>query len=146
MRAPGASGLQALWRMGPHVRPARRRPWTPLGTVHRFGEDRAYENRAIVVYSGIHYDAITLKEGSEETTVFPNLTALGIPEAEDEVLSAAKELCRELKRRRYYTDTASFSLKCKQCGKGLTGEKEGYVSERGQLAADAALVAAAHSE
>ena len=27
-----------------------------------------------------------------------------------------------------------------------TGEKEGYTSERGQLAADAALVAAAHSE
>ena len=28
----------------------------------------------------------------------------------------------------------------------LTGEEEGYWSERGQLAADASLVAAAHSE
>ncbi len=37
---------------------------------------------------------------------------------------AAKSLCEELKRRKYYTDTANFSLKCKQCGKGLKGEKE----------------------
>ncbi|TKY87541.1 hypothetical protein EX895_003555 [Sporisorium graminicola] len=94
------------------------------GTVHRFGEDMAYENRAIVVYSGIHYDALTLKDGGAETTVFPNLTAIGVEEAEDEVLGAAKEVCRELKRRRYYTDTASFSLKCKTCGTKLTGEKE----------------------
>lgn len=94
------------------------------GTVHRFGEDMAYENRGLVVYSGIHYDALTLIDGGNETTVFPNLTALGLKEEEDEVLAAAKELCKELKRRRYYTDTASFSLKCKQCGKGLTGEKE----------------------
>lgn len=94
------------------------------GTVHRFGEDKAYENRAIVVYSGIHYDALTLKEGSDETTVFPNLTAIGIEEEEDEVLGAAKELCQELKRRKYYTDTASFSLTCKNCGTKLTGEKQ----------------------
>ncbi|CBQ71351.1 conserved hypothetical protein [Sporisorium reilianum SRZ2] len=94
------------------------------GTVHRFGEDMAYENRAIVVYSGIHYDALTLKEGGQETTVLPNLTAIGVEEAEDEVLGAAKEVCRELKRRRYYTDTASFTLKCKTCGTKLTGEKE----------------------
>uniref|UniRef100_V5EQE8 Ubiquitin thioesterase OTU n=1 Tax=Kalmanozyma brasiliensis (strain GHG001) TaxID=1365824 RepID=V5EQE8_KALBG len=94
------------------------------GTVHRFGEDIAYENRGLVVYSGIHYDALTLIDDGNETTIFPNLTALGLKEDEDEVLAAAKELCKELKRRRYYTDTASFSLKCKQCGKGLTGEKE----------------------
>ncbi|CDU24320.1 related to OTU1-deubiquitylation enzyme [Sporisorium scitamineum] len=92
--------------------------------VHRFGEDMAYENRAIVVYSGIHYDALTLKEGNVQTTVFPNLTLIGVQEAEDEVLSAAKQVCRELKRRRYYADTASFSLKCKTCGTNLTGEKE----------------------
>ncbi len=50
------------------------------GTVHRFGEDMAYENRGIVVYSGIHYDALTLVEGLSETTVFPNLTAIGVRE------------------------------------------------------------------
>ncbi|GAC94272.1 cysteine protease [Pseudozyma hubeiensis SY62] len=94
------------------------------GTVHRFGEDKAYENRAIVVYSGIHYDALTLKEGKDETTIFPNLAAIGIAKDEDEVMSAAKQLCQELKRRKYYTDTASFSLKCKTCGTKLTGEKQ----------------------
>lgn len=94
------------------------------GSVHRFGEDKAYENRAIIVYSGIHYDALTLQDGTDETTVFPNLTAIGLDETEDEVLSAAKQLCQELKKRRYYTDTASFSLKCKTCGTKLKGEKQ----------------------
>lgn len=84
-----------------------------------------YENRGIVIYSGIHYDALQLNEASGEgTTIFPNLKAIGISEQEDEILQAAKELVKELKRRRYYTDTANFSLKCKTCGKGLTGEKE----------------------
>ncbi|SPO30474.1 related to OTU1  len=93
------------------------------GGVHRFGEDVGYENRGILVYSGIHYDAMTLLGNGEETTVFPNLTAMGIPTEEDAVLKTAKELCEELKRRRYYTDTSSFSLKCKVCGTGLKGEK-----------------------
>nr|CDI56637.1 cysteine protease [Melanopsichium pennsylvanicum 4]SNX87797.1 related to OTU1 \ len=100
------------------------------GTTHRFGEDVGYENRGLLVYSGIHYDALTLLPGAEEargdgeTTIFPNLTAMGLGEDEDVVLSAAKELCAELKRKKYYTDTANFALKCKNCGKGLKGEKE----------------------
>lgn len=95
------------------------------GTIHRFGEDQNYENRGIVVYSGIHYDAIYLQDGIQTTTVFPNLMAMGVlEEEEDEVLVAARRLCDELKRRRYYTDTANFSLRCKQCGTALKGEKE----------------------
>ena len=97
------------------------------GTVHRFGEDKSYENRALLVYSGIHYDAIVLLDtpgAAKGETVFPNLTAMGIPPEDDVVLAAAKQLCTDLKQRKYYTDTANFALKCKTCGKGLTGEKQ----------------------
>lgn len=92
------------------------------GVIHRFGEDRSYSQRGIVVYSGIHYDALSLKEGSGEKTLFPNVP--GVEEEEDELLQAARKLCEELKRRKYYTDTSSFTLKCGQCGERLRGEKE----------------------
>ncbi|GAC76277.1 OTU-like cysteine protease [Moesziomyces antarcticus T-34] len=98
------------------------------GTIHRFGEDKNFENRGIVIYSGIHYDAVALidRPGASldrGTTVFPNLSAVGVEVDEDPVLAAAKQLAQQLKQRRYYTDTASFSLRCKTCGTKLTGEK-----------------------
>lgn len=34
------------------------------------------------------------------------------------------EMGRKLKRRRYYTDTAKFDLRCGRCGVGLVGEKQ----------------------
>lgn len=99
------------------------------GTIHRFGEDMGYENRGIVIYSGIHYDALTLLPSqtasmSSGTTIFPSLSAFGIPLDQDPILQAAQALVAELKAKRYYTDTSSFSLKCKTCGTKLTGQKE----------------------
>lgn len=99
------------------------------GAIHRFGEDKNFENRGIVIYSGIHYDAVALIDHpgaalDRGTTVFPNLSAVGVEVDEDPVLAAAKQLAQQLKQRRYYTDTASFSLKCKTCGTKLTGEKQ----------------------
>ena len=40
------------------------------------------------------------------------------------ILDAAMEMGRKLKRRRYYTDTAKFDLRCGRCGVGLVGEKQ----------------------
>lgn len=99
------------------------------GTIHRFGEDMGYENRGIVIYSGIHYDALTLLPAktasmSSGTTIFPSLSAFGIPLDQDPILQAAQSLVGELKAKRYYTDTSTFSLKCKTCGTKLTGQKE----------------------
>lgn len=88
------------------------------GRVHMFGEGKGFSNRGVLVYSGIHYDALYAKNASGEVqTMFPGGEAR-------EVLTAAQELCKELKKRRYYTDTSNFSLKCKVCGMGLKGERE----------------------
>lgn len=99
------------------------------GTIHRFGEDVGYPNRGIVIYSGIHYDAVALLPTPSSpiengTTLFPSPSAFGIPIDEDPILHAAKQLCKQLKEKRYYTDTATFALKCRSCGSKLTGEKE----------------------
>ncbi|KAN0064877.1 ubiquitin-specific protease otu1 [Thecaphora frezii] len=102
------------------------------GVVHKFGEDKGFENRGFVVYSGIHYDVLVLLPTPNSpaefgTTLFPSMSALGsaaLDEESDPIHQAAKQLCDELKKRRYYTDTATFTLKCKVCGQGVQGEKE----------------------
>ena len=74
------------------------------------------------MYSGIHYDAVAvvplgglIHEGGEDEVVF---------EKEDEVvMDAAMELGRELKKKRYFTDTSNFDLRCNVCKTGLKGEK-----------------------
>ena len=71
-------------------------------------------NRAIVIYSGIHYDA---------TSVTPMLDAPGEfhqtiwsrgkdDEEDDEMLRAAKKLADALRAKRAYTNTATFDLRC----------------------------------
>lgn len=84
------------------------------------------ERRAIVVYSGIHYDVIALSPSFE-----PYTHATSPPEedvkifelAKDEVLQGAVQLCTILQKRHYFTDTAKFSIKCNQCGWTGNGER-----------------------
>jgi len=95
------------------------------GRRDRFGGDK-WENRCIVMYSGIHYDALSLAPTPNapldfHQTVFP--VALG-GEKDDDILRAANELATRLRKERRFTNTATFSLRCERCGKGLKGEKE----------------------
>ncbi|KLT43253.1 OTU-domain-containing protein [Cutaneotrichosporon oleaginosum] len=89
------------------------------GRCDRFGEDQ-HDQRCLLVYSGIHYDAMTLSPmpaapPSFHTTVFPLSDAA--------VMDAARTLVQRLKAKKYYTDTANFDLRCGVCGIGLKGEK-----------------------
>lgn len=89
------------------------------GRCDRFAEGQ-YPSRCLLVYSGIHYDAVTLAPMRDapadfHTTIFP---------VEDQaVLQGAVQLVEKLKSRHYYTDTANFDLRCGVCGVGLKGEK-----------------------
>ncbi|KAF9218339.1 OTU-domain-containing protein [Gyrodon lividus] len=81
--------------------------------------------RCLLVYSGIHYDAATLAptvNAPDEwhQCIFP-ITSAG---TSDPVLEAAKKLATILRERKAFTNTATFDLKCEQCGKGLKGEKD----------------------
>lgn len=82
--------------------------------------------RCVLVYSGIHYDTIALSPSDPpyahayappefDTKVFDALDPL--------VLEKSLELCRVLQGKHYYTDTASFSIRCNTCGGTFVGEK-----------------------
>ncbi|KAK6509298.1 ubiquitin-specific protease otu1 [Arthrobotrys musiformis] len=76
---------------------------------------------AIVIYSGIHYDCVALTQATndpdDDTTVFEKSNTTMI-------LGAAEKLCRILKSRNYATNLSTFSIRCDDCGTGLTGTKQ----------------------
>jgi hypothetical protein len=77
-------------------------------------------SRAILLYSGIHYDAISLSPMPNapldfHTTVFPVSDAA--------ILDGSLKLAGKLREKKKFTNTATFDLKCEICGAGLVGEK-----------------------
>ena len=84
--------------------------------IDRYNEGRP--KRCIVVYSGIHYDTIALNP-FDSPPEFDNKT---FDTTDDVLLSSAVELCQMLKGKGYYTDTAAFQIRCKQCGAVCIGE------------------------
>lgn len=82
--------------------------------------------RCILVYSGIHYDTIALSQAdpySMDGYAQPEDDVKIFDAKDDAVLEAAVELCRELKKRHYFTDTAGFEIRCNVCGGKFVGEK-----------------------
>lgn len=88
--------------------------------VDRFNEGRP--RRCILVYSGIHYDTIALvpqglssQDPSQDIKLF---------DANDDIiLEAARELCGQLRKQHYFTDTQKFDIKCNRCGWKGAGER-----------------------
>jgi len=90
--------------------------------IDRFGEDENYSDRVLIFYDGIHYDALALtpQEGSPEEfdkTVFSSVS-------DADILDAALKLAEMAKKKKLFTDTAKFQLRCLVCQQGLTGEKD----------------------
>lgn len=78
----------------------------------------------IVIYSGIHYDAVALSPIIEDVDAAElDTTVFEADEHGAQVQQALKSLGDMLKEKHYYTDTASFQLKCKVCGQTLVGER-----------------------
>lgn len=108
------------------------------GRIDRFGSEKSYSNRCILLYSGIHYDAVTLAPIPDAPPDFHE-TLFSITNAE--ILPAAEKLASKLRAKKAYTNTSTFELRCgvsvprssrllllslslKVCKKGLKGEKE----------------------
>lgn len=88
--------------------------------VDRFNEGRP--RRCILVYSGIHYDTIAFVPSGSPTYSPENDVKLF--DSNDSVtLEAARELCGQLKKQKYYTDTQKFDIKCNKCGWKGAGER-----------------------
>ncbi|KAF8250139.1 OTU-domain-containing protein [Wilcoxina mikolae CBS 423.85] len=91
------------------------------GSLVRFNEGK--DRRVIVVYSGIHYDALALSplgasvhDSDRDEMVFDKNDQV--------VLAAAQELCTKLRQKHYFTDTKNFSVKCNICQKLMKGQNE----------------------
>ncbi|EFC41398.1 predicted protein [Naegleria gruberi] len=87
-----------------------------------YGEgDPLIKGKILLLYDGIHYDALAINpvpQGPEELdiTILP---------ADDDISSTkALELVKQLHNQHQFTDTATFTLKCLQCGEFIKGEKE----------------------
>ncbi|KAF2470469.1 OTU-domain-containing protein [Lindgomyces ingoldianus] len=86
--------------------------------VDRFSEGKS--RRCILVYSGIHYDTIAFVPDDAANTDSDNDVKI-FDSSDDVLLEAARQLCGELKKKHYYTDTQRFDIKCNKCswkGKG----------------------------
>lgn len=89
--------------------------------VDRFNEGK--DRRCILVYSGIHYDTIAFVPNGIST--LDSDRDMKLFDAQDDVmLEAARQLCGELQKSHYYTDTQKFDLTCNICGWKGAGEKD----------------------
>eukprot|EP00434_Breviolum_minutum_P039550 symbB.v1.2.035124.t2/scaffold4665.1/size36745/2 len=78
-----------------------------------FGEGQGFQNRAFVIYDGIHYDVL-VRRGEQklfETT-------------DQGMLEEAIKVAKEAQTARNFTDVANFTLRCVVCQKGLTGQSD----------------------
>ncbi|KAF2177404.1 OTU-domain-containing protein [Zopfia rhizophila CBS 207.26] len=96
--------------------------------VDRFNEGKP--KRCILVYSGIHYDTIAFVPDGTSTLDTENDVKL-FDSTDDVLLEAARQLCGELKKKNYYTDTKRFAIKCNLCGWKGKGEMEAVAHAQG---------------
>ncbi|KAF2122047.1 hypothetical protein BDV96DRAFT_136792 [Lophiotrema nucula] len=88
--------------------------------VDKFNEGAS--KRCILVYSGIHYDTIAFVMDGSST--LDSEDDIKLFDAKDDIiLAAARELCGELKKKNYYTDTQKFGIKCNICNWKGNGER-----------------------
>jgi ubiquitin thioesterase OTU1 len=88
--------------------------------VDKFNEGKP--RRCFLVYSGIHYDTIAFVPDGASTLDTEHDVKL-FDANDDVLLDAARQLCGELRKKHYYTDTQRFSIKCNTCGWMGNGEK-----------------------
>lgn len=91
--------------------------------IDKFNE--GCQTRCILVYSGIHYDVLAVTNGAPpelDRKVF-QVVKIDDEEMDGGALEAARELCKVLQGRHYYTDTHNFDVKCNKCGQRGNGEQ-----------------------
>lgn len=81
--------------------------------------------QCVIVYSGIHYDAIAVSPSEPpytQSTATPDFDTMQFSAADDMIVLRSEELCRQLQQKNYYTDTANFRIRCGNCGGIFQGE------------------------
>lgn len=81
--------------------------------------------QCMVVYSGIHYDAIAASPSEPPYTqanATPDFDTMMFSASDDMIVLRSEELCRKLQEKQYYTDTSKFRIQCGDCGGVFQGE------------------------
>jgi len=89
-----------------------------------YGQDAGYSERSMVIYDGLHYDALAVSafEGAPEEL---DITIFNPHSAEGQAIAAgAAQLVEKANAARQFTDTTNFKLRCGVCQIGIKGEKE----------------------
>ncbi|XP_050219997.1 OVARIAN TUMOR DOMAIN-containing deubiquitinating enzyme 2 [Mercurialis annua] len=89
-----------------------------------YGQNRRFSERVMLIYDGLHYDALAMSPAEEapeefDQTIFAVRNDRTIGPAE----GLALNLVKEQQRKRSYTDIANFTLRCGVCQIGVVGEK-----------------------
>ncbi|PIA28410.1 hypothetical protein AQUCO_07000024v1 [Aquilegia coerulea] len=90
-----------------------------------YGQELKYPERVMLIYDGLHYDALAVcpAEGAPEEfdqTIFTVQKDRTVGAIE----GLALNLVKDAQRKRSYTDTGNFTLRCGVCQIGVIGQKE----------------------
>ncbi|XP_068668814.1 OVARIAN TUMOR DOMAIN-containing deubiquitinating enzyme 2-like [Aristolochia californica] len=90
-----------------------------------YGQEKKYQERVMLIYDGLHYDSLAISpfDGAPEEfdqTIFAVQKNGTIGAVEGLALNIVKDA----QRKRSYTDTANFTLRCGVCQTGIVGQKE----------------------
>jgi len=98
-------------------------PHPPTHT-HPHPQGSGYTERAMLIYDGLHYDALALSasNGAPEH-LDTTLLKTGSPQ-EATASAGAAQLVAACHAARQFTDIANFALRCGVCEVGLKGERE----------------------
>ncbi|TPX30900.1 hypothetical protein SmJEL517_g05647 [Synchytrium microbalum] len=92
--------------------------------VDRFGEGQ-FDKRVMVLYSGIHYDALALALVPDDLKNQDfDLTVFDVIPGDETILEAGVALAKLRHSKHQFTDLGGFSIKCDICKVGLKGQKE----------------------
>ncbi|CAJ2633976.1 OVARIAN TUMOR DOMAIN-containing deubiquitinating enzyme 2 [Trifolium pratense] len=90
-----------------------------------YGQEGNYSERVMLIYDGLHYDALAMSPVEEapedfDQTIFAIQKNRSIGPVEEIALNFIKDQ----HRKRRFTDTANFTLRCGVCQIGVIGQKE----------------------
>ncbi|GFP94107.1 ubiquitin thioesterase otu1 [Phtheirospermum japonicum] len=90
-----------------------------------YGQEKNFEERVMLMYDGLHYDALAMSPfegapGEFDQTIFAVRKDRTVGPVEGLTLN----LVRDQHRKRSFTDTSNFTLRCAVCQIGVVGQKE----------------------
>mmetsp|Transcript_7569 Transcript_7569/g.19456 ORF Transcript_7569/g.19456 Transcript_7569/m.19456 type:complete len:344 (+) Transcript_7569:209-1240(+) len=90
-----------------------------------YGEDAGYAERVMLLYDGLHYDALAVgafERAPEEVDV--TILSRDSPQQLAEATDGARVLVERCHKAKQFTDTGNFTLRCNVCQIGVKGEAE----------------------